>query len=67
MFKTIVDIFFCQTSFLIIKCAPFFFKFGENLNIDDKKKKKIEIDKIIKNTLEHICFKLVFDLENYEY
>jgi hypothetical protein len=31
------------------------------------KEKKIEIDKIIKNTLEHICFKLAFDLENYEY
>jgi hypothetical protein len=32
-----------------------------------KKEKKIEIDKIIKNKLEHICFKLAFDLESYGY
>jgi len=31
------------------------------------KKRKKEKNKIIKNTLEHICFKLAFDLENYEY
>jgi hypothetical protein len=28
-----------------------------------KKQGKIGIDKIIKNTLEHICLKLAFDLE----
>jgi hypothetical protein len=32
-----------------------------------KKEEKFEIDKIIKNTLENICFKLAFDLENYEH
>jgi hypothetical protein len=37
---------FFQTFFFLIKCAPFLFKIEEDLNIDDYKKKSLEINKI---------------------
>jgi hypothetical protein len=34
MLKTIMDVIFFQTSFSIIKYAPFLFKIGKDFNID---------------------------------
>ncbi len=57
--------FLFQTSSFIIKCAPFLFKIEEDFSIDDFLFKSLEIGRILFN--EHICFKCVFDLENYEF
>jgi hypothetical protein len=35
------NFFFFQTSFFLIKCAPFFLKIEEDFNIDDFKNKSI--------------------------
>jgi len=46
-FKTNVDYIYIYISnefFLYIKCAPFLFKIGNDINIDVKEKKKLEIN-----------------------
>jgi hypothetical protein len=40
-----VNLVFFQTSFFLIKCAPFLFKIEKGLNIDGIKAKALEIGK----------------------
>ncbi len=41
-----IGLFFFQMSFFYSKCAQFLVKIGKDLNIEDQKSKKIEIDEI---------------------
>ncbi len=67
MFETSVDSVLCfQTFFFNIKCAPFLSKLAQGFKywLPRKTFKIAEIH--FKNKVECICFKHVFDVENYE-
>ncbi len=59
---------FFQTSFFVIKCAPFIFKMGEDIILMVKKEKALKIGEIHSKThLDAFASNVFFNFFNYEF